>query len=403
MTRFRIASLSASLLLGLVSASTLSGGTVYNFEDCSTGSGGSGGPIGVWNNAPPAACDNWYTPPTSLVPGTTAASVYTYGFLNGAAGLNADPAGGSNVLGLKAGSTSTVERAQHDFNFSQAVEWGVSFDLSAFNVNPSGNSYGTAYIGNFSVFNVNASVADFIVLNQWDNSSPNSTWSSAYYVYNADGSVQNNGNGVSPGLAWTGLQQNHFYSESIVFNDSSNEILSLSITDLTTSSTTTVSPAGWYMAGGSSPQSTANAIRFSGLYPSNVLLVDNVTLNDLDATAPEPAAFFLAGAGVIALLALRRRDRLRGAAPRIRMLWIPLCRPVLLFVAARAASAMDGVTQGGGTDTPEPSSLVMAGIGLAAGGYALWRSRRTRVGTQKGKGDANSRVPGSPAGRNSIS
>ena len=66
---------------------------------------------------------------------------------------------------------------------------------------------------------------------------------------------------------------------------------------------------------------------------------------------------------------------------------------VLLVVAAGAARAMDGVTQGGG-DTPEPSSMVMVGIGVAAGGYAVYRNRRARAGTQRGQGDAKSRAPG---------
>jgi hypothetical protein len=286
------------LLAGLLSASTVFGGTIYDFESCNTG------PIGVWNNAPPPGCDGWYTPPVNLVPGTAAASVYPYNYLQGL-GFAADPTGGNNVLGLTGNSSGSIDRAQHDFAFSQAAQWDVAYDLSVENLSPSGDSYGTDYIGSFSVFNISASVPDFIVLDQWDNASTSSTWTSSYYVYDAQGNPQNPA-GVSPGPAWSGLLQNHFYSESIAFDRNSNEILSVSITDLTTNSTTTASPAGWYMSGGATTASAPNALRFAGLGPANALLVDNVSLNGL-TSVPEPATLFLMGAGVIALSALRRR------------------------------------------------------------------------------------------------
>jgi hypothetical protein len=295
------------LLASLLSASPVFAGTVYNFESCNTG------PIGVWNNVPPPGCDGWYTPPTSLVPGSAAASVYHYSQLQGL-GIVADPAGGSNVLGLTGNGDGSIDRAQHNFDFSTAAEWDFAYDLSAVNLSPSGDSYGTAYIGSFSLFTVNASGPAIVVFDQWDNPSTSSTWTSSYYVYDAQGNAQNP-NGVSPGAAWTGLLQNHFYSESIVFNQQSNQILAVSITDLTTNSTTTVSPAGWYLSGGANTSSAPNAFRFSGLGQSNGFLIDNVSLNGLDAT-PEPASFFLMGAGAIALGAFGRRGRLRVRAAR---------------------------------------------------------------------------------------
>ena len=99
------------------------------------------------------------------------------------------------------------------------------------------------------------------------------------------------------------MLQNHWYSESTVFDENSNRILSVSITDLTASSTTTFSPTDWYMGGGANAQIAPNAFRVSGFGPTNGLLVDNVNLN----AAPEPATFFLLGMGFIALIAFRRR------------------------------------------------------------------------------------------------
>ena len=68
---------------------------------------------------------------------------------------------------------------------------------------------------------------------------------------------------------------------------------------------------------------------------------------------------------------------------------------LLSFLAwSGAALAMDGVIQPGeDADTPEPATVVLVGIGLAAGGFAVWRSRRR----QQGADDDNSKAPGGPA------
>ena len=66
-----------------------------------------------------------------------------------------------------------------------------------------------------------------------------------------------------------------------------------------------------------------------------------------------------------------------------------------LVVWGGAARAMDGINQNGGADAPEPSTVVLMGIGLAAGGFVAWRSRRTK--RQRGTGDADSSAPGGSA------
>ena len=282
------------LLFVLLSASTASAGTVYNFESCNLG------PIGVWNNGPPPGCDLWYTPPSYLVPNSAPATVYPYSFIE-SYGVAADPRGGNNLLILSGNGNSqigtvTYDRAQHGFNFSGASEWAVGYDISVVNVNNPGNSDDAYYIGGFSIMSTNGG-ASLIVDDAWDNSSTDSTWSSIYWDYDAQGNLD----GV---VAWTGLAQNHWYSESTVFDTNSNRILSLSLTDLTTNLTETISPTGWYMAGGAGAPFGANAFRFAGLGWGNGMLVDNVTLDPV----PEPATLFLAGLGFAALIAFRRRE-----------------------------------------------------------------------------------------------
>jgi hypothetical protein len=217
-----------------------------------------------------------------------------------------DPAGGNNVLVLTgdvSGDTQIYDRAQHNFTFSSAAAWTFTDDLSVVNLNSSGNSYGTNYIGGFSVLAAafNSAQAAFIVDYAWDDSSASSTWSPIFWVSDANGDDLA---AVSLGSAWPGFSQNHWYNETTVFDLNSNRILLVSITDLTTNQTYTDSPTGWYMAGGAAgPTSEPNAFRFSGLGRNNGFLVDNVGLDPV----PEPATLFLMGTGFIALLVFRRR------------------------------------------------------------------------------------------------
>lgn len=170
------------------------------------------------------------------------------------------------------------------------------------NLSATGNTYDTDYIGSFAVISTSASGAAFIVLDSWNNSSADSTWSSTYYVYDQNGNAQDP-DGLSPGTAWTDLLQNHFYRESMVFDEYTNQILSVSITDLTTNSTTDASPAGWYLFSSAGVPLTPNAFRFSGMGSTNGLLIDNVSLSEV----PEPGTFWALVAGIVALATARRR------------------------------------------------------------------------------------------------
>ena len=276
----------------LLSAATLSGASLYDFESCNQGN------IGVWNGGPPPGCDGWYTPTAA---NSMPATVGPYSYIT-ALGYAADPRGGNQGLALSGdGNTSpTVVRAQHDFNFSASPEWSVAYDLSAINLNPSGNSINTDYVGSFAVERSGpGGQAAFIILNSWDTASPGSTYTSQYVVYDASDNLTYQ----TPGAAWTGLSQNHWYIESTRFDVKSNRILSVSITDMTTGVTTTSSPTGWYMLGGANDGIGSNAFRFAGLGYTNAELIDNVTVGSV----PEPASLLLTGLGVLALVAFRRR------------------------------------------------------------------------------------------------
>jgi hypothetical protein len=279
------------LLLGLLSVSSALGGTVYNFESCNLGA------IGVWSGGPPPGCDAWYTPTVS---GTDAAVVRPYTDLQGL-GLAVDPTGGNYLLTL-ATTVDAATRAQHDFNYSASAIWSVSYDLDVVNATNTGadTSYGTAYIGSFAVMRTSTSGSAFTAVDAWDSSATDSTWSILYFAYDASNHALNSGNGVA---AWTGLPQDHWYRESTVFDDKTNQILLVSLTDLTTGVTSSFSPSGWYMSGGAAGTFNWNAFRVAGFGSTNALAVDNF---DLDAV-PEPATLLLTGLGLIGLIAFRRR------------------------------------------------------------------------------------------------
>ena len=286
-------SLGLTLFFGLVIASGVSAGPIYNFENSNTGQ------IPVWNFGAAPGWDGWYTPPTNLVQGSGPATVMPYTVLPSG---DADPRGGDRFLALalqaSTPGTSTV-RAQHDFDFSQATEWSVTNDLGVVNLSSSGNSIGVNYIGRFSALSTSFSSAYYQVLYGWDTGAFDSTWSSLYAVYDANG----NSLTLLPASAWSGLLQEHWYSETTIFDEPTNRILLVSITDLTTNSATTVLPTDWYMYGGAGGHFSGNAIRFSGSGANNGLLVDNVELDPV----PEPATLALMGTGVGALIGVRRR------------------------------------------------------------------------------------------------
>ena len=282
------------LILVLCSATPAACGTIDGFE-------ADGGTVPTY---PAMTADGWYTPNVS---GTSAGAVYSYSMLAGY-GIATDPAGGNNALVLAQSPTGTVQRAQTNVNFSSASTWTIGYDLLMENLSSTGDSYGTDWIGSFAPQSISGNFSSFFVLDGWDSAAAGSTWSASYCVYDASGNALDP-NGVSPGAAWTGLSQNHWYTESTTFSSVSNEIVSVAITDMTTGVTTSASPADWYMYGGATAPAGLDSIRLRGYGATNAALFDNVTLS---GSTPEPASFALLAAGLAALACWRRRARYCG-------------------------------------------------------------------------------------------
>lgn len=136
----------------------------------------------------------------------------------------------------------------------------------------------------------------FIAYDLWDSAAADSTWTARYQVYDSSGVS------FTPvaGAAWQGLLQSHWYRETTVFDVNALSILSVSITDLSSGSTTTATPAGWYLMPGAPPP---GAFRLFGSGSTNGLGIDNLQVDAI----PEPSTLPLAALGLAAIAMRRRR------------------------------------------------------------------------------------------------
>jgi hypothetical protein len=268
-------------LAGLVASSSLAV-LVTGFESPDY----SGTPGGVQLNGQ----QGWYNPVT----GSIEPLVYTYA--GNALGFGNNPTGGQQFFAGTA--TTNPARAQRDIDFSVANQWTLSYDFAALYT---GTPPAADNLGSFSVQNPNdPSFRGFIALNRWVDTANPVAWKAEYHVFDADG------NGLlwqSAGSEWMNLPVNRWFRQSTTINFTTNQILSVSITDILTNTTTTVNPQGWYMTGGANPTGVLpGAIRmFSGFGATgNTMGWDNVEV------VPEPASLLALGAGA-ALMARRRR------------------------------------------------------------------------------------------------
>lgn len=239
--------------------------------------------------------DEWFLP---AVAGSQNFRVEGYG-----GAITPNPTGESQYAIGTPLSTTEFARAQHSASFQDATSYILSYDVNALGwpaKPPAVNN-----IGSFSTQN-SATTRFTQSLFVWnDLNNPAAGWTTQVVNINAAGT---NLGFVTPGAnpAFSSLLFNHWYRHSLTIDFTTNQLLSISITDLHTSTTTTVAFTDVFLGGGSNNAlglAMPDAIRmFTGGSPNITTLWDNVCIE----IVPAPAAGVLGLLGV-AMIARRRR------------------------------------------------------------------------------------------------
>ncbi len=223
----------------------------------------------------------WYNP----VAGSVDWTVHTYA--GNIYGVPNDPFGGTQfAAGLSQGGTAYA-RAEHPMDWSSRDTWNITYDLL---VQYRGAPPGTDNIGSFSL-QPSASANYFQSLYLFQDPNTATNWRSGFLT------LENPSTAFIPGAAWQNLEFNHWYRESMAFTFSTQLIGNVSITDLSTMVTTTVT-LNQHLLNPSGAIPTAFRMFSGGTTAGNLTVYDNISI------VPEPAAFLLLALG--GLLARRR-------------------------------------------------------------------------------------------------
>ena len=230
------------------------------------------------------------------VAGSASGQVYTYA--GNAVGLPVNPTGGLQFIGSTGPGGGVFSRSQTPASYGAGIgTWTVAFDIAAtFN----GQLPSAQNIGSFSTQGFPAD-RTFIALARWVDPTLATEWNADYVWYNAAGTL------LTEQVADPGFQNlaiNHWYRWSTTFDLDTNQILEVSLTDISGGGgTVTHSPVGRYLVGGAGgggllPPSGYRFFGGASGVAGNTLGFDNVTI------IPAPGSLLLLGLGA---LALRRR------------------------------------------------------------------------------------------------
>jgi hypothetical protein len=221
----------------------------------------TGSSAGVTINAQ----DGWATPA-----GFGPFKVYTYG-----ANIYTLPQCPGGVAQFAAGAfTALPARATHPSNFVAADLWTATWDVAATLEAPPPTA---AQLGSIAL--EDSSLArSFVAMYQWPDPATALVFDAPYAVFDAAGAAQPQ---QVPGPPWQGLQRSHWYRQTTTWRFSTNQILEVTITDLTTGAIAIVNPTGWYLRGGAAPANpipTGVSLNAIGA-PANVLAIDNLMVS----------------------------------------------------------------------------------------------------------------------------
>ncbi len=240
--------------------------------------------------------DGWYNP----VAGSVDFKVHTYA--GNAIGFSNNPNGGDQFVGVAGtAAPNNIGRAQHAHDFSSTNIWTADWDVNGLFVGPAGvtpvNNLGSFSLQPSSTANYWQQLMRYMVP-----ASPTS-YEIVYGVFSAAGGAAPAFQ--SPGAAWQNIPTDHWIHQSTKWDFGTNQILSVSIQDITAGgpvTTVDVSGLGWYLAGGQNNVLAKPLPTDIRLFTGNV---NNATGWDNVSIVPAPSALGLLGLG--GLFAARRR------------------------------------------------------------------------------------------------
>jgi hypothetical protein len=231
----------------------------------------------------------WYNP----VAGSVDFQAHTYA--GNALGFAANPTGGEQFIGaLGAAAPSNIGRAQHAHDFSAGGVWTAEWDVIGDYRGPVGVA-AVDNLGSFSLQN-SATANYFQQIMQWGTNTANPIqYNINYGVFPAAGGAAPAFQ--SPGAEWVNVPVNHWIRQSTTWDFTSNQILSVSIRDITAGTpvvTADVSASGWYLAGGLNNVLAKPAPTDIRTFTGNV---NNATGWDNIRVVPAPGTLALMGLG----------------------------------------------------------------------------------------------------------
>jgi len=253
-------------------------------------------------NGSPAGVDATGQDGWALPGGALNQNIYAYP--GNALGLVLNPFGSNQFIGGHAGTFGERAQARHSAAFSAGDVWTIAYDLAIGydGTSSAGTDFHSSFVtpGSANTPAISRSLAQYNLL--IDSNNPQLGWNSQFVVRPAPPGGSDTF--ASAGPAWTNLQLNHWYRQTITIDFSSNTYVELSITDLHTGQLLGVAqPTGWYLGGGAvTALPRPSEFRLSvGDDPGFFAGWDNLSI------VPEPTTLVLLGIGFAGLVRGSRR------------------------------------------------------------------------------------------------
>jgi hypothetical protein len=237
-----------------------------------------------------AGQQGWYNPVAGC------ADYYVFTYADNAFGVPQNPTGDDQFVAGEHGDwADSHARAEHDNTYTEEI-WTVAFDICTRNIGelPALDNLGSYSFQPFGDYAAPSS-RGCIILYTWFDVNTATNWNVSYVIYDDLGLPTPNYPpvGAYPDPAWQNLEVDHWYRLSHIIDYTQNRIVEVSITDLNTNDTTTVTDpvdpatgAQFYLGGGANPGALPlpTGFRFftgggvSDAQPGNTVACDNLVV-----------------------------------------------------------------------------------------------------------------------------